>query len=240
MIDDRKTSWTRRTVLRGAGLAAGVWLLDRGGAGRSAEAAEKSKSKEKEEDVSANEDLMREHGLLDRVLLIYEEAERRLGDERAFPTDAVAAGAGIVRRFVEDYHEKQEEEFLFPRLEKANQLRDLTAVLRAQHQAGRRLTDEIQRLSTSAANDPASRQRLAEAMRLFARMYRPHAAREDTVLFPAFHQLLSHREYDSLGEKFEEREHQMFGADGFEKTLDQVAALERQLGIDDLGRFTPP
>ncbi|AHF17361.1 hypothetical protein NIASO_06125 [Niabella soli DSM 19437] len=30
-------------------------------------------------------------------------------------------------------------------------------------------------------------------------MYRPHEAREDTVLFPAFRKIVSRHEYDSLG-----------------------------------------
>jgi len=75
-------------------------------------------------------------------------------------------------------------------------------------------------------------------MRAFARMYRAHAAREDTVLFPAFHGALSPREYAALGEDFEDREHQLFGRGGFEGVLDEVAALERTLGIEDLARFT--
>jgi len=51
----------------------------------------KSKStkpaKEKEEeddDVSANEDLMREHGVLNRILLIYDEAGRRIQAKESF------------------------------------------------------------------------------------------------------------------------------------------------------------
>ncbi len=34
-------------------------------------------------------------------------------------------------------------------------------------------------------------------------MYRPHEAREDTILFPALRKLVSKNEYHSLGEKFE-------------------------------------
>jgi len=37
---------------------------------------------EEDEDVSANEDLMREHGVLNRILLIYDEAGRRIGIEQ--------------------------------------------------------------------------------------------------------------------------------------------------------------
>jgi hypothetical protein len=70
-------------------------------------------------------------------------------------------------------------------------------------------------------------------------MYRPHAAREDTVLFPAFRRIATPHEYDSLGEQFEDQEHQLFGEDGFEKIVDEVASLEEKMGIEDLAQFTP-
>src|SRR5260370_8981898 len=84
---------------------------------------------------------MREHGVVKRVLLIYGEALHRLYAKQDLPPDALADAAGIIRSFVEDYHENLEEDFLFPRFEKANQLVDLVRVLREQHQAGRRVTD---------------------------------------------------------------------------------------------------
>ena len=70
-------------------------------------------------------------------------------------------------------------------------------------------------------------------------MYRPHEAREDTVLFPAFRGIVSPHEYDSLGESFEKKEHELFGEDGFEKMVDRVAGIEKSLGIYDLAQFTP-
>ena len=70
-------------------------------------------------------------------------------------------------------------------------------------------------------------------------MYRPHAAREDTVLFPALKKLLSAKQLDELGDKFEDEENRRFGADGFGKTVEKVAAIEKELGIYDLAQFTP-
>ena len=75
-------------------------------------------------------------------------------------------------------------------------------------------------------------------MRSFITMYRPHEAREDTVLFPALHQVLSTKQLKDLGEQFEKEEDRLFGDEGFEKTVDQVAAIEKQLGIYDLAQFT--
>jgi hemerythrin-like domain-containing protein len=70
-------------------------------------------------------------------------------------------------------------------------------------------------------------------------MYRPHAAREDTVLFPAVHRIVSAKEYDALGDVFEDKEHELFGPEGFEKMVGQVEEMEKALGLYDLAQFTP-
>ena len=76
-------------------------------------------------------------------------------------------------------------------------------------------------------------------MQSFIAMYRPHAAREDTDLFPKLHELVSEHEYDAMAEDFEKKERQLFGEDGFEKMVDRVAKLEEAIGIHDLNQFTP-
>jgi hemerythrin-like domain-containing protein len=73
----------------------------------------------------------------------------------------------------------------------------------------------------------------------FVRMYRPHAAREDTVLFPALYTVMAAEQVKVLGEQFEEEEHRRFGEHGFERAVEQVAAIEKQLGIYELATFTP-
>src|SRR5947208_15761150 len=88
------------------------------------------KEKDEEEEgegqkVSPPEDLMQEHGLLNRVLLIYDTCRLRLVNQQPLPIEALASAAGIIRTFVEEYHEKQEEDYLFPRFQKAHQLTDL-------------------------------------------------------------------------------------------------------------------
>jgi hemerythrin-like domain-containing protein len=195
---------------------------------------------EEEEDIAPPEDLMREHGVLKRVLLVYEEAIRRIDAKQDLPPDTVRNSATIIRTFIEDYHEKLEEDHLFPRFEKAGQLTDLTHVLRAQHQAGRRVTDEVMQLATAQSlKQPQAATMLRDLLRQFNRMYAPHEAREDTVLFPALRRLVSKEEYAALGEDFEKKEHEVFGDEGFEKMVDRVAAIEKTLGIYDLAQFTP-
>ena len=235
-----KTTDSSRRDFLAAARGTGAGLLLAAFAAAEPEKKAKQKTEPEEEEVAPGEDLMREHGVLNRVLLIYEEGLRRLDAREDLEPEALSAAAGIIRRFIEEYHEKLEEENLFPRFEKAGKLVDLVAVLREQHQAGRRLTEEIQRLTKRGALvKEEDRRRLSGSMRLFIRMYRPHEAREDTVLFPAFRTVVSKREYETLGDAFEEKEHQLFGPEGFEKIVAEVAGLEKRLGIYELSRFTP-
>ncbi|MDI6852718.1 MAG: hemerythrin domain-containing protein [Deltaproteobacteria bacterium] len=230
----RDTCQTRRSLIAAGAAGVGLLLVE---PVRFALAA--SKEEKTREGIGPVEDLMREHGVLRRVLLIYDEVIRRLDAGKDLPPGVVADAAGVIRRFVEDYHEKNEEQEIFPRLEKAGKLVELVKVLYAQHRASRGLTEVVLTSSTPAALANAeSRRRLGEALRRFTRIYRPHAAREDTVLFPAFRSLVSPKEFAALGEKFENKEHELFGEEGFEKMVNQVAGLEKKLGIYDLSQFT--
>jgi hemerythrin-like domain-containing protein len=231
----RETGATRRSLLKAGVLAPAVLI----GGGVVSFATQDQKPGE--EEVSTVEDLMREHGVLRRVLLVYGEAVRRIEQKVELPGAALAHAAALVRSFVEGYHEKLEEDYLFPRFRKTGKLVDLVTVLGEQHRKGRALTGDIERLATQATPDKtAERARLRRQLESFIRMYVPHAAREDTVLFPAFKKLVSPKEYDALGDEFEKKEQEMFGQEGFEKHVEEVAALEKQMGIYDLAQFTPP
>jgi len=241
---ERKGELTRRIFLGKIGglLSAGAVITpyELTAEVRAAEKGGRNHKEKEGEGVYPAEDLMREHGVLSRLLLIYEEILRKLKTNKPSFPEVLSSSAGIIRRFIEDYHEKLEEEHLFPRFEKAGKLVDLVKVLREQHEAGRRLTDQIRgRFMASAQEDPWERKELARSMLLFIKMYRPHKSREDTVLFPAFHSLVSPADYAKLGDEFEDREQVLFGQGGFEKIVAEVAKLERTLGIFDLAQFTP-
>lgn len=228
---------SRRELLTVAALA-GVGVVLGAGDARAENA--QGKPAAKPADVNPTEDMMREHGVLRRVLLVYQEGVRRLGAGNAPPPDVFASAAGIIHRFIEGYHEQLEERFVFPRLEKAGKLVELCKVLREQHAAGRKLTSEILKHATAAGLASAgTRQSLVAAIDQLTRMYEPHAAREDTELFPAFHALFTEAEFDKLGDVFEDEEHKALGSGGFEGTVKEVAQLEKALGINDLAKFTP-
>jgi hemerythrin-like domain-containing protein len=108
------------------------------------------------------------------------------------------------------------------------------ATLCIQHDAGRQLSEYI----ASAARDN-KRADLAKYLRTFINVYRPHEAREDTVLFPAFRKLVSDNEYMELSGQFRTLETKLFGKNGFETNVQRVALIEKELGIFDLAAFTP-
>jgi hemerythrin-like domain-containing protein len=239
MTDQPLTALGRRQLLGISISAAGVVAIQ-ACANPQPKAGQSGAPAEEEVSVTPPEDLMREHGVLKRVLLIYREGIRRLqaGDEA--PVQALNAGAGIIRNFIEDYHEHLEEQYVFPKLEQANKLADTTAVLRTQHQRGRMLTDRVLAATTAAAapGEPA-RESLIQDMAAFIRMYEPHEAREDTVVFPALRDVVPARQFRDLAEIFEDEEHRRFGQTGFQGVVDNVADIEKSLGIYDLSQFTP-
>jgi hemerythrin-like domain-containing protein len=194
-------------------------------------------------EVTAAEDLMREHGILRRALLVYQESAIRLRqDPVSISPDALEKTANLFRVFGEDYHEKKlEEVYIFPVLKRSSgTAASYVDTLLAQHTRGREITDYVLS-STKADRIPSNdAETLAKVLESFVRMYEHHAAIEDTVIFPAWKAATGETELDELGEKFEEIETEQFGGDGFETALKRMEEIETSLGLSNLGMFTAP
>src|SRR5947207_15888874 len=93
----------------------------------------------------------------------------RIRSRQDFPPQAVTDGATIIRKFIEEYHEKVEEDHLFPRFRKAGKLVSLVDTLLKQHQAGRRITDRILATASSLKTQD-DRSRLTSDLEAFNRM----------------------------------------------------------------------
>ncbi|MEC0259809.1 MULTISPECIES: hemerythrin domain-containing protein [Paenibacillus] len=199
---------------------------------------------EAEKEMPPTEDLMREHGVLKRILLIYEDVEKRLKGEKGYDpyliNPVILHTASIARNFIENYHQRLEENYVFPKFIHETQYVDLVRVLQEQHEAARRLTDMIRQSAISPTSYHwRERAQFAHTLNQYIHMYEPHEAREDTVLFPAFREMVGGDEFKRLGEQFEEIEEKMFGKNGFKRIVNQVAQLEKSLGIYELAQFTP-
>jgi hemerythrin-like domain-containing protein len=203
----------------------------------------KKGGEEKGGEVTATEDLMREHGVLRRALLVYSEAAAKLRiDPSAVAPDALQKAAKLFRAFGEEYHERKlEEAYIFPAVKKAGgPAAGYADVLIAQHARGREITDYILAVTKGAKLGAAGANQLAGALDSLVRMYRAHASREDTIVFPAWKQTLTGDQLDEMNDKFEDIEHEQFGEDGFEDAVKQIGEIESELGLADLAGFTAP
>ena len=194
-------------------------------------------------EVTATEDLMREHGILRRALLVYSATAIKLrGNPSTVPPDALQKTAKLFKAFGEEYHEKKlEEAFIFPAVKKAGgDAAGYPDILVAQHNRGREITDYIISGTQGAKLGTTNAEAMAKALDGFVLMYRNHAAREDTIIFPAWKQTMTAKQLDEIGDKFEDIEKEQFGGDGFEDAVKQISAIESSLGLADIAQFTAP
>jgi hemerythrin-like domain-containing protein len=205
--------------------------------------AEQTASGAKEPEVTATEDLMREHGVIRRSLLVYAECVPKLRhNASSLDPAALRQTAQLFRTFGEDYHEKMlEEEHIFPLVHKQGaNLQHYVDVLIEQHHRGREITDYILAVTNGGKISSLHVEPLAKVFEGFVRMYENHAAREDTIIFPAWKTNFTDKQLDEISDQFEDIEHKMFGKDGFEDAEKKIGNIEGALGFADLSQFTPP
>ncbi|MFD1112871.1 hemerythrin domain-containing protein [Sphaerisporangium aureirubrum] len=220
-------------------LAGAVPLAVYPGPGAPAHAAEQVHGHGHKPGVTPPEDLMREHGVLKSVLLVYREGIRRIQRGEQVPGQPLHAAAQVIRDYIERHHEHLEEKYVFPRLREAGRLHRTVGILCQQHKRGREITARILAATRHPRASAHQRQALVSDMAAFIRMYEPHEAREDTVVFPVFRKVTPAGEFARLAEVFEAEEHRRFGQHGFTTMVHKVADIERALHIHDLSRFTP-
>jgi hemerythrin-like domain-containing protein len=181
---------------------------------------------------------MREHGILRRTLIVYSEMIPRLRQKTKIDIPAIHKAAQLFRSFGEEYHERKlEEGYIFPAAQKiGGPIAALAQILLTQHNRGREITDYILRFTEQKIQSES----LADVLEGFVRMYRSHAAREDTILFPAWKKTMNATQLHEIAEKFEDIEHEQFGKDGFDDAVKQIASIEENLGLGDLNSFTAP
>jgi len=190
--------------------------------------------------IPPGESLMYEHGVLKRVLLVYAAALQRADSDPQLAAGAIHGGALIIHDFIENFHEALEESFVFPALKAAHQLVSTVDTLLEQHARGRLITEL---LLASATTDTLAtltgRDQVTSAVESFIRMYEPHEAREDTVVFPAYRALLTPTQLVAVGHDILAAQTQEFGPNGLATTVGHIARIEQTLGIFELDQFTP-
>lgn len=227
----------RRDLLLKAGVA-GVGLL--AGSCSSPDMRTDQESDVDRAVLSAPEELMRDHGVVQRLGLVYDHLADRLEAGEDIQRDSLLNASQLVDEFVAGYHEYLEEKFIFPLVEDHGDFSDLVSVLRRQHLRGRSLSSRCYSLAAGGdLRDETRRGELIDAARSHTLMYRAHAAREDTDLFPALRLLLTAKEFIALREKFSQAREEKLGEASFAKISGRLAEIEKELGIHALSGYTP-
>jgi hemerythrin-like domain-containing protein len=195
----------------------------------------------KHEEVGAVEDLMREHGIIRRSILVYRFSAARLRGGQSLDPKLLQRTAKLLRNFGEDYHERKlEEEYLFTAVKKAGgRAAGYIDNLLQQHRRGRDVTEYVLSVVQKGKIGSGAAEPLSRALDGFELMYEHHASREDTIVFPAWKKTMNQKQLAEMGEKFEDIEHQQFGKDGFDDAEMQISAIETELGIGYIAQFTP-
>jgi hemerythrin-like domain-containing protein len=227
----------RRDLLLKAGVA-GVGLL--AGSCSSPDVRTEQGSDADRAVLSAAEELMRDHGVVQRLGLVYDHLADRLEAGEDIPRGSLLNASQLVDEFVAGYHEYLEEKFIFPLVEDHEEFSELISVLRRQHIRGRRLSSQCYSLAAGGdLRDATRRGDLIGAARSHTVMFRAHTARENTDLFGALHTLLSVKEFLTLRDKFSHAREEKLGEASFAEISGRLAEIEKELGIHALSEYTP-
>lgn len=251
-MSERDVMYSRRMMI-GAGVTAGAVLLGPstwGAQGTKPDTGQKAgqtaAGESQEPNMTATEALMRQHAVVSRLLLIYDNASM---PEAGATTTAAAASttrpsakvlastAQLLRANVDDNHAQMEEQFVFPMFQKANKMTDLVATLREQHVAARKLTDSI--LRATEKGESSNAEALSADLKAYVRMIQAHTAYEETQLYPQIHTVMSPKGFEQLLTRIQDADNKALGAGGFAGLLAKITDLERSAGITSLAQFTP-
>jgi hemerythrin-like domain-containing protein len=242
MFDPNRRNLVRNSIAWGSAAAIALPLIGQSFA-EEPKKEEPKKREEKEPEVTATEDLMREHGVIRRALLVYYELIPQLRKQPSkINAGALQQTAKLFRAFGEDYHERMlEEQQIFPVIRKHGpEFQKYVDTLTEQHNRGREVTDYVLAVTNGGKISSLHATPLASVFESFVLMYENHAAREDTIVFPAWKKNFSDKQLDDISEQFEEIERKLFGKDGFDDAEKKISSIEMELGFADLAKFTAP
>ncbi len=186
------------------------------------------------------ENLMKEHGVLMRILAIYDKVTGDAASGKALNTSAIHRTAEISRSYIQKHHDACEERYIFPRFREANYIVEVVTELHNQHVAAMEITDRILALtSAEGRRGGSSSQKLGDLCTMLVRMYRPHMSWEQTIVFPAFYDITTIEYIEHIRQEMEAEERQILGTTGFRGLVGRLSEVEKEVGTHDLHSYTP-
>lgn len=163
--------------------------------------------------MQARGPLMIEHRLIERMLVLIQEALLKIRASARVDPLFVDTAVDFIRTYADRTHHGKEEDILFRELDKRSLSatdRKVMQELIQEHVFGRQTTQALVATNTRYRNgDAAALAEVARHLQTLAEFYPKHIAKEDKVFFPAARAYFSEEEDQAMLAEFYEFDRQM-------------------------------
>ena len=180
--------------------------------------------------MKATEILMEEHRVIERVLTALERAATRLYKGQEVYLRFFTGTTVFIKNFADGYHHQKEEGILFPAMIENGLSKDAgpIAVMLAEHEEGRRLTQKMRQALERLQTTDASRSELVQNALSYVKLLRQHIYKEDNILFPMADKVIPVDQQQQILDAFMLVERDETGESVHEKYLGLAVRLEQE------------
>jgi len=180
--------------------------------------------------VKATEILMEEHRVIERVLTALERAATRLSNGQEVYLRFFTGTTVFIKNFADGCHHQKEEGILFPAMIENGLSKDAgpIAVMLAEHEEGRRLTQKMRQALERLQTTDASRSELVQNALSYVKLLRQHIYKEDNILFPMADKVIPVDQQQQILDAFMLVERDETGESVHEKYLGLAVRLEQE------------
>jgi hemerythrin-like domain-containing protein len=173
---------------------------------------------------------MEEHRVIERVLTALERAATRLYNGQEVYLRFFTGTTVFIKNFADGFHHQKEEGILFPAMIENGLSKDTgpIAVMLAEHEEGRRLTQKMRQALERLQATDASRNELVQNALSYVKLLRQHIYKEDNILFPMADKVIPVDQQQQILDAFMLVERDETGESVHEKYLGLAERLEQE------------
>jgi hemerythrin-like domain-containing protein len=182
--------------------------------------------------MEATDILMEEHRVIERVLQALEKGADRLEKGEPVRPAFFLDAADFIAGFADGCHHRKEEGVLFRVMVEQGMPEQggPIAVMKAEHEEGRRLTRAMREAAQDLENGKEERRRdVIRNARLYVHLLQQHIAKEDGVLFPMAERVIPAGKHGAVEEQFAHLEAEETGEGVHEKYLALAEKLTSEI-----------